>query len=134
MRLIAEIEAEREALQQICDAQKTQRERNRLGQFATPPQLALEIARFALKLFSAEEKVSFLDPAFGTGSFLSALLQVFGTERIKRSVGFEIDRHYADRAARLWGDSKLRSEEHTSELQSRLHLVCRLLLEKKTYT
>src|SRR2546429_6525160 len=26
---------------------------------------------------------------------------------------------------------KNRSEEHTSELQSRLHLVCRLLLEKK---
>src|SRR2546429_6412128 len=28
----------------------------------------------------------------------------------------------------------LRSEEHTSELQSRLHLVCRLLLEKKKDT
>src|SRR2546429_2565211 len=27
--------------------------------------------------------------------------------------------------------AKKRSEEHTSELQSRLHLVCRLLLEKK---
>src|SRR2546429_4528482 len=27
-----------------------------------------------------------------------------------------------------------RSEEHTSELQSRLHLVCRLLLEKKNNT
>src|SRR5687768_18284648 len=27
-----------------------------------------------------------------------------------------------------------RSEEHTSELQSRLHLVCRLLLEKKNTT
>src|SRR2546422_1367057 len=27
-----------------------------------------------------------------------------------------------------------RSEEHTSELQSRLHLVCRLLLEKKKET
>src|SRR2546429_5597526 len=27
--------------------------------------------------------------------------------------------------------SATRSEEHTSELQSRLHLVCRLLLEKK---
>src|SRR2546422_4284990 len=27
--------------------------------------------------------------------------------------------------------SQNRSEEHTSELQSRLHLVCRLLLEKK---
>src|SRR2546422_1930834 len=32
----------------------------------------------------------------------------------------------APRATRL-----ARSEEHTSELQSRLHLVCRLLLEKK---
>src|SRR5687768_18111079 len=28
-------------------------------------------------------------------------------------------------------DDEDRSEEHTSELQSRLHLVCRLLLEKK---
>src|SRR3989449_11430030 len=28
-------------------------------------------------------------------------------------------------------EDKVRSEEHTSELQSRLHLVCRLLLEKK---
>src|SRR2546429_3958576 len=30
-----------------------------------------------------------------------------------------------------WSWRCLRSEEHTSELQSRLHLVCRLLLEKK---
>src|SRR2546422_5559055 len=29
------------------------------------------------------------------------------------------------------GCASTRSEEHTSELQSRLHLVCRLLLEKK---
>src|SRR2546422_7879896 len=29
------------------------------------------------------------------------------------------------------GNERQRSEEHTSELQSRLHLVCRLLLEKK---
>src|SRR2546422_1172300 len=34
--------------------------------------------------------------------------------------------------ARIDGFVKFqRSEEHTSELQSRLHLVCRLLLEKK---
>src|SRR2546422_4887142 len=31
--------------------------------------------------------------------------------------------------AKAWAAT--RSEEHTSELQSRLHLVCRLLLEKK---
>src|SRR2546429_3234806 len=38
------------------------------------------------------------------------------------------------RCAAFWKLSPLptRSEEHTSELQSRLHLVCRLLLEKKT--
>src|SRR5438309_4181031 len=29
--------------------------------------------------------------------------------------------------------TKLRSEEHTSELQSQFHLVCRLLLEKKKF-
>src|SRR2546422_6195942 len=32
------------------------------------------------------------------------------------------------------GEGATRSEEHTSELQSRLHLVCRLLLEKKKQT
>src|SRR2546422_1668195 len=32
------------------------------------------------------------------------------------------------------GVAQLRSEEHTSELQSRLHLVCLLLLEKKKHT
>src|SRR3712207_7593770 len=34
-------------------------------------------------------------------------------------------------AAFSWGGPALRSEEHTSELQSRQYLVCRLLLEKK---
>src|SRR3712207_7976356 len=33
---------------------------------------------------------------------------------------------------RAAGQRRLRSEEHTSELQSRQYLVCRLLLEKKT--
>src|SRR3989442_6410118 len=33
---------------------------------------------------------------------------------------------------RFWSPDLKRSEEHTSELQSRPHLVCRLLLEKET--
>src|SRR2546429_6953073 len=36
-----------------------------------------------------------------------------------------------DRLFSLGSSLAARSEEHTSELQSRLHLVCRLLLEKK---
>src|SRR2546429_7586957 len=41
----------------------------------------------------------------------------------------------APRVRQLAADGKtIRSEEHTSELQSRLHLVCRLLLEKKKTT
>src|SRR2546422_3663478 len=39
--------------------------------------------------------------------------------------------------SRIWASCVMissRSEEHTSELQSRLHLVCRLLLEKKKKT
>src|SRR2546429_5307578 len=36
-----------------------------------------------------------------------------------------------DQMARAQVRKRTRSEEHTSELQSRLHLVCRLLLEKK---
>src|SRR2546429_8814775 len=45
----------------------------------------------------------------------------------KLEIGIDSQRiHRAHREAR-----ESRSEEHTSELQSRLHLVCRLLLEKK---
>src|SRR2546422_7178695 len=43
----------------------------------------------------------------------------------------EQPRRRQTQAVHLMLSSQLRSEEHTSELQSRLHLVCRLLLEKK---
>src|SRR5690554_7789162 len=39
--------------------------------------------------------------------------------------------HFIVRSLEICCSSKVRSEEHTSELQSRPHLVCRLLLEKK---
>src|SRR2546422_2300374 len=39
--------------------------------------------------------------------------------------------HQPQRRADPDREADSRSEEHTSELQSRLHLVCRLLLEKK---
>src|SRR2546430_5789790 len=40
----------------------------------------------------------------------------------------------AQRVARRHASKRLRSEEHTSELQSQSNLVCRLLLEKKKKT
>src|SRR3712207_7327598 len=52
--------------------------------------------------------------------------EVFGAER----VGLVREEDYV----RLRGLDLLRSEEHTSELQSRQYLVCRLLLEKKKMT
>src|SRR5690606_40957380 len=43
----------------------------------------------------------------------------------------EMKRYEVGRKLRLCIDESIRSEEHTSELQSRENLVCRLLLEKK---
>src|SRR2546422_3472026 len=53
-----------------------------------------------------------------------------GRHRLPRAGAAEafLRRRPQRRGGRLSDD---RSEEHTSELQSRLHLVCRLLLEKK---
>src|SRR2546429_3531218 len=42
-----------------------------------------------------------------------------------------LHRHQGGSAVDIADHHHSRSEEHTSELQSRLHLVCRLLLEKK---
>src|SRR5690242_21394647 len=43
----------------------------------------------------------------------------------------ELPRNFAARPPRDYAERLLRSEEHTSELQSHVNLVCRLLLEKK---
>src|SRR2546422_7680322 len=57
------------------------------------------------------------------------------TTLFRSLLGFVVSlaRSLADRADDKQ-KARARSEEHTSELQSRLHLVCRLLLEKKKKT
>src|SRR5258708_1799558 len=52
-------------------------------------------------------------------------------QRVTESFGRYISAIYADRFDSYAGQKLQRSEEHTSELQSPDHLVCRLLLEKK---
>src|SRR3712207_8564559 len=54
-----------------------------------------------------------------------------GHEGIFRHAGSFLIQHLAKRTSAYRGRVAFRSEEHTSELQSRQYLVCRLLLEKK---
>src|SRR5258708_10741435 len=76
--------------------------------------------RFARRCLSIPE-VSLADPARWRRS---ACRSVYAECRGRRQ---------ADRRHRAGSAKETRSEEHTSELQSPDHLVCRLLLEKKNY-
>src|SRR2546429_2955928 len=61
-------------------------------------------------------------------------LPISALERGAALAGVSVEAGRRDAAANIRAAAALlraRSEEHTSELQSRLHLVCRLLLEKK---
>jgi hypothetical protein len=86
------------------DSQKTQAQRNKLGQFATPPSLAGEITRFSAELASPlGDDASALEPSCGTGAFLTALSDCPATSSVAK-VGVEVDALFADAAKRLWGD------------------------------
>jgi len=120
------LEQQRTALQTGLDCQKTQAERNRLGQFGTPTVLAQDILRYATTLLPRGEKIHFLDPAIGTGSFYSALRSVFPKTQVSEALGFEIDPHYGKPAANLWLDSGLVVElaDFTHEIPSpRFNLI-----------
>lgn len=101
----ASIEAARLELQIELDARKTQRRRNQLGQFATPPALAESVVRVGVDALGGES-IRFLDPAVGSGSFFSALTRLFG-ERVERAVGVEVDEDFAAGAAALWSNAGL---------------------------
>jgi predicted RNA methylase len=107
MKTINELETLRQALQTELDELKTQEERNILGQFSTPITLANDILAHAKSLMPERTKVRFLDPAFGTGSFYSALHNIFKATCIEFAAGYEIDEHYGKPAYKLWSNSKL---------------------------
>lgn len=96
------VEAMRLGLQKEIDSMKTLEDRRVLGQFATPPGLAEEIARYALSL--STQPIRFLEPSLGTGAFFSALERVHGNHSIEKAVGFEIDPMMAEAAESLWSD------------------------------
>ena len=100
---ILQAEAIRRTEQQRLDELKTAKERNKWGQFATPPALALDIAGYAWeKLKHCKGGFAFLDPAIGTGSFFGAFLQAFPNGRIEAATGIELDRPFAEAAKAIW--------------------------------
>ena len=105
--VVRELEQRRLAVQTKLDAAKDQAERNRLGQFATPTGLAVEMLQYAREQLDEALCIRFLDPAIGTGSFYSALLGVFPEERLASAVGYEIDPQYGLAAAKLWDGAGL---------------------------
>ena len=118
MIAVTSLEAQRLKIQAELDAAKDQTQRNRMGQFATPTELAEEILKYANENFDQYVRVRFLDPALGTGAFYSALLKVFPATQLTCATGYEIDPHYGKPAARLWEDTFLdvRLEDFTMAL------------------
>ncbi len=104
---IDQLERQRQVLQAELDGKKTQEERNIMGQFSTPIALANDVLTYAKNIFPKYGKVRFLDPAFGTGSFYSALNNVFPSTRIEAATGYEIDEHYGRPALKLWKKTNL---------------------------
>src|ERR1017187_9006607 len=98
-------EQARVLLQRDLDSGRSSALRNRLGQFSTPTKLADDIVRESLRLTEPDAPIRFLDPAFGTGSFYSALLTA--TTRYSASAGFEIDDHYGNPSSEFWRASNL---------------------------
>ena len=111
------IEERRQDEQARLDLLKTGRERNKLGQFATPPELAMSLARYTQALMG-NEPVRFLDPAIGTGSFFSAISQAFSAAQIQRAAGIEIDPLFAETARELWAEEGLKVTEGDFTKQS----------------
>jgi hypothetical protein len=102
------IEARRQTIQAEIDSKRSGAERNRLGQFATPNSLAVEIAGYVAALPGHKrDGIRFADPSIGSGSFFSAALTVFGRDRIASAIGIELDPAFCDAAHDLWADAGL---------------------------
>lgn len=100
-------EQQRLAVLQQIESSKSLDERNKLGQFATPPSLAREIVEASLTYLDTIGSIRYLEPGFGTGPFFLATHKLAG-DRLAAALGFEIDPNYAQAATRLYSDTMLR--------------------------
>ena len=102
------LEESRKKLQSELDAGRSEAKRNKHGQFSTPFGLATDILQATKGFILESTPVRFMDPAFGTGVFYSALLRVFPRNCLVDTVGYEIDPYYGTPAQKLWHDTTLR--------------------------
>src|SRR2546422_7417280 len=129
-----------------------------IGRIAAREAVRLKTKRVAWAPVIRDEGNSTIDVGEGDRVFVEQMLAAYDTEKRLQSQGladkFSIEEFvveagptFFDSAVKQVGEgidsataelgqrkAAPRSEEHTSELQSRLHLVCRLLLEKKKKT
>ena len=101
------IEKTRMHYQAQIDSRRTAEYRNKLGQYATPPELAEDILRCSNALLPPHELVQFMDPAFGTGAFYSALERIIPDQRIVGGVGYEIEPCFGEIVSKLWPNTQL---------------------------
>lgn len=123
----------RTQVQVKLDAEKTSKERNEWGQFATPPELADDIVGYILDLVGDEE-LTFLEPSCGSGSFFSSLLRLGVNGQLESATGIELDERFALVADQLWGDLGL-SVERADFLDWSAHIDARynLLIANPPY-
>ena len=123
------LEKNRQKLQADLDRSRSLTERNLLGQFATPSNLAHEILKSAKHYLGDKTGIRFLDPAIGTGSFYSAFRDLFLNANIAEARGYEIDPYYGVPAQKLWknSDLKIHLEDFTKvdlkEVKSKFDLI-----------
>ena len=111
MTVIETLEQKRQEHQLALDGERSQAERNQLGQFATPEPLALEMAQLARELWRPRTPLRFLDPAIGLGAFYSAVRRVFQPGSVAAAAGVEVDPRFAHVARGLWAKTGLRIQE-----------------------
>jgi hypothetical protein len=97
-------ELARQKLQAELDSARTQDARNRMGQFATPSELALDIAKHVVREYVPKgQPIRYADPAVGSGSFFSALIRTVPRGQVEAAIGVEIDGDFAAAARCTWG-------------------------------
>jgi adenine-specific DNA-methyltransferase len=121
-------ETQRRAVQRAFDAERSLKDRNLVGQFATPPELARAVTREALKLHGGGP-IRFGEPSVGSGAFFAALLAEGGLPAA--AWGVERDETLAGHCRSIWAEAGL--TVHTGDFTRMSGLRANLILANPPY-